>query len=179
MRSAAKVGERTLLVEGDNGVFGEVVDELYLILLLVARHELDCLFSGQLETLYGGVGLDYLLHFGLYLAEVLLRYGSVEVYVVVKAVFDYGTYRKFAGGENGLYRLGEHVRAGVTVYLKSLLVFQSYEFQLVPCGESCGKIAELIVDFDGNCISCKRIAYRFGGIHSLSAVVKRERIAVP
>ena len=105
MGSAAEVGERALLVEGNSCVLGQVVYELDLILLAVFLHELDSFRAGKFEPFYGNFRLDYLLHFDFDFLEIFLRNGRVEIDVVIKAVVDYGTYREIAGRINIFNRL--------------------------------------------------------------------------
>ena len=46
--TGAQVGELALLVEGDVGIGGQILDQLHLVGLTLLLHELDGLFPGQL-----------------------------------------------------------------------------------------------------------------------------------
>ena len=65
MRTGAEVGELALLVEADDGVLGQVVDELDLERLVLLLHELDGFRARQLKALELELFLADLAHFGL------------------------------------------------------------------------------------------------------------------
>ena len=50
MRASAQVGEVALLVEADDSVLGQVIDELYLIGLLLFFHKFNSFSAGQLKA---------------------------------------------------------------------------------------------------------------------------------
>ena len=84
VRTGAEVGELALLVEADDGILGQVVDELHLVGLLPLLHELQCLLTGQLEALQLQLLLADLPHLRLDLGQILLCEGKGCVQIVVK-----------------------------------------------------------------------------------------------
>ncbi len=123
MRTAAKVGEGALLVKGYDGVLGQVVYKLCLVAFLVLLHKLQGLRAGKFEALYRSFCLYDFVHFAFDFGKIVLRYRRVEIYIVIKAVIDYGTYCKLAGRVNIFDCLSKHMRAGMTVDFKPLFVF--------------------------------------------------------
>ena len=101
VRSLAKVHEISLLVEGDFFAFGKIFDELHFVIFLEALHIFNGFFARQRESFDGEIALDDALHFHFYLLKIVHRDGRGEVYVVIKAVVDYGPDGKFAGRING------------------------------------------------------------------------------
>ena len=115
--TGAQVGELALLIEGDVGVLGQVVDQLHLEGLALLLHELDGLLPGQLKPLQLQLLLADLPHLGLDLLQVLGGEGEGGVHVVVPALVDGGADGQLHLGPQALDRLGHHMGAGVPVGL--------------------------------------------------------------
>ena len=124
MGAGAEIRELALLVEGDMGVCGQVVDKLHLVGLCLLLHELQSLLPGQLEPLQLQLLLADLPHLGLDLLQVLGREGEGGVHVVVPALVDRGADGQLHLGPQALDRLGHHMGAGVPVGLAVLRVFK-------------------------------------------------------
>ena len=124
MGAGAQVHELALLVEGDVGVGGQVVDELHLVGLALLLHELQCLLAGQLEALQLQLLLADLPHLRLDLRQVVGGKGKGCVQIVVKAVVDAGANGQLHLRPQALHRLGQDVGAGMPVRLAVLLVFK-------------------------------------------------------
>ena len=122
MGACAQVGELALLVEADDGVFGQVVDELYLVRLVL--HQLQRFRTGQLEPFQLQLFLADLPHLRFDLGQDLRREGSGGVDVIVKAVVNGGADGQLHIGIETLDRLGENVGTGVPVSLAILFVFK-------------------------------------------------------
>ena len=120
MGAGAQVGELALLIEGDVGVLGEIVDELYLIRLALLLHELDGLRPGQLEPLQGQLFLADLAHLGLDLLHDLRGEGEGGVQIVVEALFNGGADGQLHLGIETFDCLRQDVGAGVPVSLAVL-----------------------------------------------------------
>ena len=71
MGAGAEIRELALLVEGDMGVCGQVVDKLHLVGLCLLLHELQSLLPGQLEPLQLQLLLADLPHLRLDLLQML------------------------------------------------------------------------------------------------------------
>ena len=117
MGAGAEIRELALLVEGDMGVCGQVVDKLHLVGLCLLLHELQSLLPGQLEPLQLQLLLADLPHLCLDLLQVLRREGEGGVQVVVPALVDGGTDGQLHLRPQALHGLGHHVGAGVPVGL--------------------------------------------------------------
>ena len=124
MRACAQVGELALLVEGDRSVFGQVVDQLYLVRLLALLHELDSFLTRKLEALELFLLLADLTHLGLECVQMLLREGERCIEVVIEAVFDSRADGQLDLRVQTLYRLSEDVGNRVTVRVTVFLVFK-------------------------------------------------------
>ena len=124
MGTGAQVGELALLVEGDVGVLGQVVDELHLEGLALLLHELQGLSTGQLEPLQLQLLFTNLPHLRLDLLQVLGGEGEGGVHVVVPALVDGGADGQLHLGPQALHRLGHDVGAGVPVGLAVLGIFK-------------------------------------------------------
>jgi len=120
--AGAQVGELALLIEGDVGVGGQVVDELHLVGLLLLLHELQGLFPGQLEPLQFQLFLADLPHLRLDLLQMLRGEGEGSVQVVVPALVDGGADGQLHLRPQALHGLGHHVGAGVPVGLAVLRI---------------------------------------------------------
>ena len=122
--SGAQVHELALLVEGDVGVLGQIVDEFHLVGLFLFLHVLDGLGAGQLEALQLQLLFTDLTHFSLDLAQVVLGESEGRVQVVIKAVVDAGADGQLHLRVQALDSLGQNVGAGVPVGLAVLLIFK-------------------------------------------------------
>ena len=128
MRAGAQVDELALLVEGDMGIGGQVVDELHLVGLLLLLHELQGLLAGQLEALQLQLLLADFAHLRLDLRQMLRRKGEGCVQIVVKAAVDAGADSQLHLRPQALHGLRQNVGAGMPVGLAVLLVFKGVVF---------------------------------------------------
>ena len=124
MGTGAQIHELTLLVEGDVGIGGQIVDQLHLIRLFLLRHELQGLLTGQLKALQFQLFLADLAHLGLDLRQVVGGKGKGRVQIVVKAVVDAGADGQLHLRPQALHGLGQNVGTGMPVRLAVLLVFK-------------------------------------------------------
>ncbi len=108
VRAGAEVGKFALTVKADFGVLGEVVDELYLVRLVL--HQLESLCTGQGKALDFEVFFNYFSHFSLDLLEDFGSEYYVAVEVVVKARVNGRTDSKLCLWIKALDSLCEHVR---------------------------------------------------------------------
>ena len=103
-----------LLIEADDGIFGQIADVFFLIFCVTVVHELDSLIPRQDERLDGQVGLDDLLHLFFNGVQILVRQLLVaKVYVVVEALFGGRAVGKVRIGVQMLNGLGHDVGSGV------------------------------------------------------------------
>ena len=109
MRPGAEVGKVALLVEGDDGILGEVVDEFHLVGLPTLLHKLDGLGAGQLKTFQLELFFADFAHLGFQLGELGLGEGLGGVEIIVKAVFNGGADGKLDLGVQPLHGLGQNV----------------------------------------------------------------------
>ena len=129
MGTGAQIGEVALLIEGDDGVLGQVLDELHLVGLLLLLHELDGLLTGQLEALQLQLLLADLAHLSLQGGQILGGEGAGSVKIVVEPVLDAGADGQLPLGVQPLHGLSQHVGAGVPIGLAVLGIFKA-EFVL-------------------------------------------------
>ena len=128
MGAGAQVGKFALLVEGDGGVFGQILDQLNLEGLALFFHKLQRLGPGQFIALQLQLFLADLFHFSFDLLQVLGGKGKGGVHVVVPALGDGGADGQLHFGPQALDSLGHHMGAGVPIgfavsfVLKSILV---------------------------------------------------------
>ena len=121
VRPGAEVGELALLVEADDGVLGEVLDKLDLVVLVPLLHELDRFGPRKGEGLEFEVLLHDLLHLGLDLGQVVCSEAAFAVHVVVESVADRGTDGQFGLGPEPFDGLREDVRGGVPQHGEAVL----------------------------------------------------------
>ena len=88
MRAGAEVCELALRVERDVRVFGQVVDQLDLIRLILFLHVFDGFLARQLKALELQLFLADLAHLGLDGVEIFLREVERRVKVIIEAVVD-------------------------------------------------------------------------------------------
>ena len=140
--AGAQVGELALLVEGDDGVLGQVVDKLYLIGFVLLLHELHGLGPGQLKALQLQLFLADLPHLGFQLGQLGLGEGFGGVKVVVKPVLNGRADGQLHLGMEALHGLGQHVGAGVPVGLFVVGIFKGVQILvshgMVPPGQIWG-----------------------------------------
>ena len=146
MGAGAQVHEIALLVEGDDGVLGQVPDQLHLIGFFLFLHKGDGLFTGQLKALQPQTLLDDLLHFGLDLVQVLLQKGLFPVKIVVKAVVDSGADGQLGLGIQALDGLGQNVGAGVAQGPAAVLMLPTQDLHHVAVLQNGGQAPALAVD---------------------------------
>ena len=120
----AQVGELALLIEGDVGVLGQILDQLHLEGLRLLLHELNGLGPGQLEPLQLQLLLADLPHLRLDLGQILLCEGKGCVQIVVKTAVDGRADGQLHLRPQALDSLSQHVGAGVPIGLAILLVFK-------------------------------------------------------
>ena len=144
MRAGAQIGELTLAVEADDGVLGQVVDQLDLVGLFLLFHELDGLFAGQLKALELELFLADLAHLGFQRVQMLLGKVERRVKVVIEAVVDARPDGKLHLGIEALDRLRQHVGAGVPIGAAIGFVFKrvqifvshdSFSFSILGMGK--------------------------------------------
>ena len=122
MRTGAQVGEVPLGVERDNGILRQIVDQLYLVRLVLFLHIGNGLGTGLLAAL-----LADLLHLRLDLLQVLGGEGEGSVKVVVPAFVDGGADGERYLRPQTLDGLGHDVGAGMPVGLAVLGVFKGVQ----------------------------------------------------
>ena len=125
VRTGAEVGELALLVEADDGVLGQVVDELDLERLVLLLHELDGFLARQLKALELELFLADLAHLRLDLLQMLRRKGEGSEQIVVEAGLDAGADGELHLGPQALDRLRQHMGAGVPIGLAVLGIFKA------------------------------------------------------
>ena len=124
VRAGAEVGKFSLLVEADNGILGQVVDQLDLERLALFLHELDGFRARQLKALELELLLADLAHLGLDLGKILLRKGERREHIVIETVVDAGTDGELHLGPEALDGLRQHMGAGVPIGLAVLGIFK-------------------------------------------------------
>ncbi len=141
MGAGAQIHELALLIEGDVGIGGQIIDQFHLIRLLPLLHVLEGLGTGQLKALQLQLFLADLAHLRLNLCQVILGKSKGRVQIVVKAVVDARADGQLHLRMQALHRLSQNVGAGVPVRLAVLLVlkrkfladFAHVMFLLVMC----------------------------------------------
>ena len=118
VRAAAEVGEAVVGVERDGRdalALHQVLDQLDLVVLLLAGEALERLVDRDVLAHERLVGLDVLAHLGLELLEVVLGDGDAlgELEVVVEAVGDRRADRDLRARVQLEHRGGQHVRGVV------------------------------------------------------------------
>ena len=146
MRTCAQVDEIALTIEGDLGVLGQIVDQLDLVGLVVALHQLDRLFARQHESLELVVRLDDLRHLALDHLQLFERDGRRKVEIVIKSLVDRRSDRKFDRRMHALHRLRENVRAGVTIDAPALGVFECQDLQRAVLFGHIAQLDDIAVD---------------------------------
>ena len=124
VRTGAEVGELALLVEADDGVLGQVVDELDLERLVLLLHELDGFLARQLKALELELFLADLAHLRLDLLQMLRRKGEGSEQIVVEAGLNAGADGELHLGPEALDGLRQHMGAGVPIGLAVLGIFK-------------------------------------------------------
>ena len=115
MGAGAQVHKLALLVEADDGVLGEVADELHLIGLALLLHEGDGFRTGQLKPLQLQILPLDLLHGFFDLLKVVG--GEIEggIEIVVEPVLGGGTDGQLHLGPEALDGLGQDMGSGVPI----------------------------------------------------------------
>ena len=123
MRADAHVDVVALLIEGDDGVIGQVGNVLDLVDFTAVLHELDSLIAGQGIDLEGQVFLHDLLHFRLDGGQVFIcEFDVAQIDVIMESLFSGGTIGKVGIGVQALDRLGHDMSGRVTEHLQ--LIFR-------------------------------------------------------
>ncbi len=127
MGPGAQVGEFALGVEGNHGVFGQVLDELDLVRLVFLLHVGDGLGPGQFAPLQMEPFLADLFHLRLDLLQMLLGEGEGAVEVVIPALVNGGADGQLHLGPQALDGLGHDVGAGVPIGFAVFGVFKGVQ----------------------------------------------------
>ena len=125
MGAGAQVGELALLVEGDVGIGGQILDQLHLVGLALLLHELDGLFPGQLKPLQLQLLLADLAHLALDLLHDLGGKGEGRVHIVIEAFLDRGADGQLHLRVQTLDGLSQNMGAGVPIGLAVLGIFKA------------------------------------------------------
>ena len=131
MGAGAEVGKVALLIEADDGVLGQILDQLHLIGLVPLLHEFDGLFPGQLKALQLDLLLADLAHLRFQLFQDLRSDGKGGVEIIVEAVFDGRADGQLYLGVQAFHGLGQNVAGGVAVGVFILGIFKGIQIFFV------------------------------------------------
>ena len=127
MGTGAQVREFPLGVEGNDGVLGQILDELHLVGLVFLLHIGDGLGAGLLTALQMQPLFADFLHLRLNLVQMLLGEGEGAVKIVVPALGNGGADGQLHLRPQALHGLGHDVRAGVPIGLAILGIFKGVQ----------------------------------------------------
>ena len=127
VRAGAQVGKFPLGIEGNNGVLGQIVDELHLVRLVLLLHIGDGLGTGLLAALQTNALLADFLHLRLDLRQMLRGEGEGGVKVIIPALIDGRADGKLHLRPQPLDGLGHDVGAGMPVGFAVLGVFKGVQ----------------------------------------------------
>ncbi|EJX01852.1 hypothetical protein, membrane [gut metagenome] len=125
MRTCAKVGKITLLVEADNCIFGKIIYKFYFVGFVPLFHKLYGLFTGKFKALQFNFFLAYFSHLSLEIFQNLGSDCKGSIKVVVKSVFNSRAYGKLNFGVQAFDSLSQNVACGVAVHIFIFGVFKS------------------------------------------------------
>ena len=146
VRAGAKVGEISLLIEGNFLALAAVLFyELHLIWLVF--HKLFGVRRVKLKTLESNVFLDDFFHLGLDFFENFGGKMLVDVKIIIKSVLNGGSDAKLDIGEKALHGLSHDVGSGVIKGALTLLVVKGQKLENAVVFHGGAKIAHLSVDF--------------------------------
>ncbi len=127
VRPGAQVGKAFLFIEGNDAVFGKVVDQFHLIGFVF--HELQGFLAGQLKAFEFGIFLDDARHFLFHVLEELGRGGLVHIKIVVKTVVDGRADGQLRLGAKRLHGLRQHVAGGMAQRPAAVGIVKGEDFQ--------------------------------------------------
>ena len=133
MRAGAEVGKIALLIEANNSVLGQVINELYLIGLLLFFHKFDSFSAGQLKTLEFELFLADFAHFGFQSSQIIGSERSRSIKIIVEAVIDAGADGQLYIGVQSFHSLRQYVGAGVPIGFAIVFVFKGKLFFFRHC----------------------------------------------
>ena len=125
--AGAQVGELALGVEGDGGIFRQILNQLHLIRLVLLLHIADGFCPGLLAADNGQPLLADFLHLRLNLFQMLGGEGEGGIKVIVPALVNGGADGQLHLGPQALDGLRHHMGAGVPVQLPVLGVFKGIQ----------------------------------------------------
>ena len=114
VRTCAQVCEVTLFVEGNNRIFGQILDQFYFVGFLSFFHVFDCFFSGHCECFNCDVFFRNFFHFCFQSFQFFLCESFFSVEVIVETVSDCGTDSNFCFRVQTFYSLSQHMGCCVT-----------------------------------------------------------------
>ena len=144
VRPAAEVEEGAVLVDGDDLVFGKLLEPFQLE--GVVGEELPRLLVRNDAALEGVVGLHHLVHPLLNRFELFGREGLGHVEVVVEAVVDRGTEPDARARDHLANRSGQDVGGGMAQHAKRLRVALGEEAHGRAVGERPVQVDDFAVD---------------------------------
>ena len=129
MRACTQIYILALSVKADLCVLRQILDQLYLVRLLLLLHELNGLISRQGEALQSQVLFHDLLHLCFQSGQIICGKGIRTVKVIVKALCDRRTDGQLRLREQTLHCLCQNVGCGMPECSLSLLVIKGMQHQ--------------------------------------------------
>ena len=120
--AAAEIHPGALLVDGELLALGQVLDNLYLVVLAHVAEQFDGALAAHDQALHCQVVLDDLLHALLDLLQIFRGEVVATGEVVIEAVLDHRTDRHLGTGKQLLHRHRQQVGGGVTNDLQTSVV---------------------------------------------------------
>ncbi len=127
MRTCTQVGKFALGVEADDGIFRQILDQLYLIRLVFLLHVGNSLGTGLFAAFQTDTLLADFLHLGLDLGQMVGSEGKGSVKVVIPALVNGGADGQLNLRPQTLDGLCHDVRTGMPVGLAVFGIFKGVQ----------------------------------------------------
>ncbi len=165
MRTATKIDKITLVIQR-NDRFGQIFNQLHLVIFTKAAEQLDSIIAANFLPCYRLVILRQILHLLLDAFEVVRRKSmSFSVEIVVKAIFYGGTYGDLnILTEKVLDCMSHQMGRGMAIYLKTLRAFESDNLQPTPVFNNRSQIGQQTIDLSCNRLPCQAGTDTFSNI---------------
>ena len=157
MRSCTEIHEISLAVERNHCVFRKILNQLYLIWLILFFHKFNRFISRKGKFLKLCTFLDDLLHFFLDLVQILSAERLCIKIIIISCINGWSDC-KFYVWIKVLHCLCQNMGTGVSYHSQSFRILRCQNVQCTVFVQNCTKIYDLSVHFSGTGHSCQAFA---------------------
>ena len=148
MGAGAQIGEISLTIKGDGGVFWKILDQLHFVGFFPFFHKTDRFFPRQFKPFDGRVFFYDLLHLCFDPSQILLGQ-RFNIKIVIKSISDGRSNGTLGVRIQTFYRLGQNMGCGMAKSAFTAFVIKCEDIQLTVLIEYRPQIHRFSIHFPG------------------------------